>query len=241
MTQPDIRRMVLACFVWFLSASTAAPAGAQTTFTDRTAWEAAAGNHVTIDFEGIAPAGGFAPFNNGLTLQGVTFTGAGSSSSGNTLFVTSAVGDVTVSAWSSGDMLAATFGLGTLASPPGSISLPSGVTAVGFNYAVTCTVFVNPACGGAPWTVRLSTGAVFAIPGSHLPPTPFWGIVNPVPIGSLQIEPMGSVSLLDNFSFRPAAVPTLPPWAIVALTALLTLVGAASIRRRARWPARGLR
>ena len=225
------RRIVLACGVWFLGAITAARAGAQTTFTDRAAWEAAAGSHVTIAFEGIAPASGSVPFNSGLTLNGVTFRGAGSV--GNTLFVISSVGDVTISAWSSGDMLAAPFGFGTVASPPGSISLPGGVTAVGFNYGATCTIFVNPACGGEPWTVRLSTGAVFTIPGSHPPPMAFWGIVSPVPISSLQIDPMGSVSLLDNFSFQPPAVPTLPPWAILALTTLLTLAGAASIRRRA--------
>jgi hypothetical protein len=235
MSKPALRRIVLASVVWFLGASTAAPPGAQTTFTDRAAWEAAAGNHVTIDFEGIAPARGFVPFNDGLTLTGVTFKGAGAGSSGNTLFVTSSVGDVTISAWSSGDMLVATFGFGTQgvpASPPGSISLPGGVTAVGFNYGATCTIFVNPACGGQPWTVRLSTGAVFTIPGSHPPPMAFWGIVSPIPIGSLQIDPTGSVPLLDNFSYQPAAVPTLPLWAILALTTLLTLAGAATIRTR---------
>jgi hypothetical protein len=231
MSNPPRRRIFLACMVCFLGPCTAAPVRAQTTFTDRAAWEAAVGNHVTIGFEGIAPPRGFVPFPGGLTLSGVTFRGAGSGE----LFVTSSVGDVTVSAWSSGDMLAAAFGFGTEASPPGSISLPGGVRAVGFNYAVTCTIAAFPACGGTPWTVRLSTGAVLTIPGSHPPPTAFWGIVSPVPISSLQIDPIASVSLLDNFSYQLPAVPTLPLWAILVLTTLLTLAGAASIRRRPSW------
>jgi len=235
MSPPGLRRIVMACVVWFLAASTAAPASAQTTFTNRAAWEAAAGNHVTIDFEGIAPAGGSVLFNDGLTLAGVTFRGAGFT---GVLPPGLAVYDSAfasfISDWSSGDMLVAHSGFGTLSSRPGSISLPGGVAAVGFNYAVTCSVTVTPSCGSFQWTVRLSTGAVITIPGSGPPPTmAFWGIVSPAPISSLQIDPSASLTLLDNFSFQPLAVPTLSSWAMLALTALLTLAGVGSIRRRA--------
>src|SRR5262249_15998596 len=52
-----LRRTAGAVFLWSLALG-AAPARAQTTFTNRTAWETAAGPNVTIRFEGIAPAGG---------------------------------------------------------------------------------------------------------------------------------------------------------------------------------------
>ena len=78
MSQSDVRRIVLAGVNWLLIVSAAAPALAQTTFTNRAAWAAAVGSHVTIDFEGIAPDGGLTQFPDGLTLSGVTFLGAGS-------------------------------------------------------------------------------------------------------------------------------------------------------------------
>lgn len=225
------RQTATACVLGLVTAFAAARADAQTTFTDRAAWAAAAGSHVTVDFEGFAPPGGSAAFPVGLTLSGVTFRGAGSAAP---LSVEDSASAVFISAWGSGDMAMAPFGFGTQASPAGSITLPAGVAAVGFNYAVTCSVTLIPSCGSLPWTVRLSTGAVLTIPGSNPPPTmAFWGVVSPVAIGSLQIEASASLALLDNFSFAPAAVPALPPWGLAALAALLLAIGARSIRRRA--------
>ena len=44
---------------------------------DRAAWQAAAGGVTNIDFEGIAPAAGFTPFDTtaGLSRSGVNFVG----------------------------------------------------------------------------------------------------------------------------------------------------------------------
>jgi hypothetical protein len=233
----QVLRIVRLIIAILIGATVATPVLAQTTFTSRAAWEASITRHVTIDFEGIAPPGGFVRFNDGLTLSGVTFMGAGRlDASPHRLSVFGAGVDTFISAWSSGDMLLANIGFGIEGTSPGSISLPAGVTALGFNYAVTCAVTVDPACGSTrPWTVRLSTGVVLSVPGNGPPPNmSFWGIISPVPIASLQLDSPSSLPLLDNFSFQPAAVPLLPTWGPLAFAGLLTLAGIVSLGRR-RW------
>jgi hypothetical protein len=72
-----LRSSVAAVLVLLSLAVGAAPAEAQTTtFTSRAAWDAAVGPHVTINFEGIAPANGVQDFPAGLSVSGVTFLGA---------------------------------------------------------------------------------------------------------------------------------------------------------------------
>src|SRR5262245_35941506 len=101
-----LRRTAGAVFLWSLALG-AAPARAQTTFTNRTAWETAAGPNVTIRFEGIAPAGGLQSFPAGLSLSGVTFIGSDAPfSSGRFLGVVDGA-TLGVSAWASGAMLTA--------------------------------------------------------------------------------------------------------------------------------------
>ena len=236
MALPGFGRSAAAALPLLFAALTAAPAGAQTTYTSRTAWEAAVGAHVTIDFEGLVPAGVSQAFPAGLSLSGVTFNGAGSPLYPDGLDVVDSAVASYIAAWSSGAMLE-TLSLGTdtrgvVLPQPGSISLPGSVTALGFNYATTCIIVVGPGCEG-PWTVRLSTGQLITIPGSNSPPTmAFWGVVSTVPISSIQVNPGATFFLLDNFSYAPVTVPTLSSWAFVALTVLLTATGVASLRRR---------
>ena len=214
----------------------AGSAVAQTTFTSRAAWDAAVGPHARIDFEGLAPAGGTAEFPAGLTIGGVTFRGAGTLlSPPNSVRVLDAGVGAFVSVWSSGAMLFAeslgTATAGTVHPQPGGISLPAGVTAVGFNYATSCIVTV-PGCVEQQWTVRLSSGGVIAIPGSSPPPTmAFWGVVSVDPISSIQVNPGATFLLLDNFSYLGDPVPTLPVWAYLLLIVLLAVKGVASLRR----------
>jgi hypothetical protein len=208
---PRLDLRVVTGVMFLLAAITAAPSDAQTTFTSRTAWEAAVRSRMNIDFEGIAPARGDVSFPGGrLSLLGVTFQGAGDV--GPSLIVIDPGEASYVAAWSSGAMLM-TESLGTgigqrALSPPGSISLPSGVSAFGFNYAVSCAFFVGP--GGpcsAPWTVLLSTGQLITIPAVNPPPTmAFWGTVSSVPISAVQIQPPATFLLLDNFSFETPVI-----------------------------------
>jgi hypothetical protein len=237
MALPSFSRHAVVALALQFAAVAQAPVGAQTTYTSRRAWEAAVGAHVTIDFEGLVPAGASQAFPAGLSLSGVTFTGAGSPLYPRGLDVVDSGVASYIAAWSSGAMVE-TLSLGTdirgvVVPQPGSISLPGGVTALGFNYATTCIIVVGPGCEG-PWTVRLSSGQLITIPGSNSPPAmAFWGIVSTVPISSVQVNPGATFFLLDNFSYAPiVAVPTLSCWALVALTVLLTVAAVACLRRR---------
>ncbi|HEV3216450.1 MAG TPA: hypothetical protein VGZ27_12045 [Vicinamibacterales bacterium] len=230
-------RNAYAALALLFAAVTAAPVGAQTIYTSRTAWEAAVGAHVTINFEGLVPAGVTQAFPTGLSLSGVTFKGAVDPLYPDGLDVVDSAVASYIAVWSSGAMLE-TLSLGTdtagvVHPQPGSISLPGGVTSVGFNYATTCIVVVGPGCE-RPWTVRLSTGQLITIPGSNSPPTmAFWGVVSAVPISSIQVNPGATFFLLDNFSYAPVvSVPSLASWALVALTVLLMVTGVASLGRR---------
>jgi hypothetical protein len=235
-------RQVVAMVALCAAAASGATASAQTTFTSRAAWQAAVRPFVTIDFEGLVPAGASQPFPMGLTVAGVTFKGAGSTSSApDRVDIVGPAFASYIGVWSSGGMLQ-TLSLGTdtrgiIHPQPGSISLPAGVTAVGFNYATTCIVVVSPGCEG-PWSVRLSTGQLLTIPGSTPPPAmAFWGIVSTVPLTSIQINPGATFFLLDNFSYASVVpVPALAFWAFVALTIFLAAAGVASIRTRERNP-----
>lgn len=238
MASHGIRRAARGFLMLSSLALGSAPVLAQTTFTNRAAWDAAAGPSVTIQFEGIAPAGGLQQFPAGLTLSGVTFVGADNPPTTLRLAVVDAA-TLGVSVWGSGSMLTA-FSLGTnlgaqVFPTPGSVTLPPGVTAVGFNYG-TSACAVAGGCGAPPWTVRLSSGQVLTLPPDTAPPNmAFWGVVSTTPIASIQINPTATFLLVDNFSYAPAVtVPALPNWTYVMLAILLALTAAASIRRSGR-------
>jgi hypothetical protein len=218
---------------------TAVPAHAQvTTFTSRSAWNAAAGTSLTIDFEGIVAPDGFQTFPS-LTLSGVTFvSGGGTPSPVPPLLAVAGGATLGVSSWNSGAMLTATSlgtQLGNTVLPTvGSVMLPYGVTAFGFNYGTTAAGIYPGIIETGPWSVQLSTGQTFPIAGSSSPPTmAFFGVVSKTPISSIQINPGATFELIDNFSYvPPVTVPALPAWGVLALATLLAVTAVASIRRR---------
>ena len=71
-------RTTAGVLVLWLGAAAGATAQPPTLFTNRGAWDGAAGPVNTITFEGIAPAGSYAPFDtaDGLPVQGVRFFGS---------------------------------------------------------------------------------------------------------------------------------------------------------------------
>src|SRR6266849_148722 len=69
--------LMLATLALLLCSVGQASAGS-TLYSSRAAFEAASSGLTTIDFNGIAPAGGYVSYGTGpLTLSGVTFTGNG--------------------------------------------------------------------------------------------------------------------------------------------------------------------
>jgi hypothetical protein len=170
-------------------------------FTDRAAWLAAAGAVTNIDFEGIAPAGGFTTFTAPVTFSGVQFSGPYTSqpSGGGIQESVVSAGRDYVNAWGSGDKLQ---------SGPGvefDITLPAGVSAVGSDIMITSTFFFGTS---GTYTATLSTGDVFTNIFSSGPPTrSFVGFISTTPIISLKLVSNPSLAMIDNFAFTASAVP----------------------------------
>src|SRR5690348_16691218 len=118
-------------------------------YTDRAAFTANATNLQTIDFEGIAPPGGFQAFPPpaGLTQRGVNFVGATAT---DLLFVIDPAFSPPLYDWNSGAVLS------VQTVPPGvtstvRVTLPDGITAVGSDIMTILPY-------AAPVTVTLATG-----------------------------------------------------------------------------------
>jgi hypothetical protein len=163
-------------------------------FNNRTAFEAAATNLTTLDFEGIAPDGGFLSFSTppGITLSGVNFN---QTEPAGVLFV---IGKDFY--YPDNSVLSPQHG------PSGPtnliITLPGGITAIGMDYG-SLNVPSN-------FTFTLSTGDIFTEPTSRTPTLDFVGIISTTPITSLQIDDPGPdnfVINIDNFTFGTATVP----------------------------------
>jgi hypothetical protein len=167
-------------------------------FTDRAAWQAAAGAVTNIGFEGVAPAGGRTDFNGPVTFSGVQFSAPLIGGGGIAESVVSAGLDY-VNAWGSGDKLQASLGVEF------DITLPSGVTAVGSDIMITSTFFLGTT---GTYTATLSTGDVFTNIFSSGPPTrSFVGFISTTPITSLTLVSNPSLAMIDNFAFTATAVP----------------------------------
>jgi uncharacterized protein (TIGR03437 family) len=173
-------------------------------FNSRPAWAASVTSFTTIEFEGIAPIGGFAAFDvpSGFTQSGVNFVGvAPSSPFPYYLRVVDPAFAPTNFDWGSGAVLhgppnfVAPSGVGG----PGSsirITLPSNVTAVGtdimsfLEYASSFQVTVTTAAGSTNFNV-----SSFSYPNRA-----FVGFTSSVPILSLQFIGLEGFPTLDNFS-----------------------------------------
>ncbi len=172
----------------------AAPAGATfiSTYTDRTAWTAAAGVVTVIDFNGLASTTNpyTTEYLGGITLDGVTFVSYDGAGNPNLMAygASSAAGN-----WGSGDYLRGGYSPGyLLATLPGS-----GSTAIGFD------LMSFPA--GKTITVTFSSGEVRNIATLAAPNRVFFGVITDTPVTSIQFAGSGAFTLLDNFSYASFA------------------------------------
>jgi hypothetical protein len=177
-------------------------AAAAITFTDRSAWEAAVGPGITtIDFEGLAPAGGSASFPD-LVLSDVDF--------GPGIVQDPGIGTF-ISAWGTGAMLTG-FDLRN----PTTVSFATPVMAFGFSYGATACIVVGP-CGlpsrlPPAGQVRLLLSSGESIVDSGLmPPLRFIGVISSVPLTSFSMAISPTFPVVDNFAVGPAADPTPVP------------------------------
>ncbi len=169
----------------------AAPAGATfiNTYTDRTAWTAAAaGTIVTLDFNGLASPVSpyYTAYLSGITQDGVSivsYDGAGnpnlyalgsSSSAGN---------------WGSGDYLRGGYSPGyMIATIEGS-----GSTAIGFD-------LMTQASKGTV-TVTFSSGEVRTVATTAAPNRVFFGVIADTPITSVHLSTSGANTFMENNTY----------------------------------------
>lgn len=206
----------------FLALGTPARAGL-IVFDNRAAFNALTIGRTVIDFEGIAPVGGFVSLRTppGITLSGVNFTIDRSTSNGN-LFV---IGD--------NRYYANTAVLSSQESrlPPISdnvlITLPEPSTAIAVDF--------GSFSAGRTVTFDLSTGDTFTRTTGFFPSLEFVGLVSNKPITSLTISKPSVVGVdtvlnLDNFTFGQS-VPEPSTFTLLTLGSL-GLLGYARRRRK---------
>jgi hypothetical protein len=180
-------------------------------YADLASFQANTTGLTTIDFEGLAPAGGLAPYSAGSNISGVTFAAS-------SLYVIDSAYDPILADWGSGAILFDNSG-GTI-----TATLPSGVTAVGsdimsyFPYAL-------------PFTITLSTGETFSLNSLDYPNRQFVGFTSDTAIASISFHATtgSGYTELDNFRFGTvgAAATSVPePFTIIG-----TLVGGTSALR----------
>jgi len=187
-------------------------------FTNSAAFTAAATGLTTLDFEGIAPPLSVANFGSGMTLQGVTFTGA---TSGMISVVDSGF-FAPLFDFQSGAVLS---GFAFI-----EATLPPGITAIGTDLMTT-----NPT--GGSFDVVLSTGEVFTVSTAVRPDRGFFGVTTDVAISSIRfttvVTPIRGIPLLDNFSFGQAQPSNVPePGTLVLLGSGIAGIAARLFRRR---------
>ena len=161
------------------------------TFSSQASWQAAtSGGLTTIDFEGIAAAGGF-EFEPGLLLSGVSFT---PSSSTNQFVV-----DTGYSSPGYDFGTGATFDWQQGSPSTTNLAFPGGIAAIGFDLG-------SLSLDGSSIGVTLSTGDVFSIVTPTTNTLQFFGVISTVPISSIVLTSSGD-GVLDNVSFGGSAAP----------------------------------
>jgi hypothetical protein len=162
-------------------------------YTHRRDWQCATTQLATIDFQDLAPPRGTRTFNTwaGLTRCGVKFVGLSRNRRTYRLVVVSSINNPYVLSWGPGDKLQ---GGGTNI----LISLPSGITALGWDMMITFQAFIPSI---SYYTVVLNGQEEFGNLVSCPPPPPsFVGVVANTPLYSIEIISNDTFPMLNNFT-----------------------------------------
>ena len=209
-----------------LAFSTTREAQALTIFEDRPSFTSVVGSLTNIDFEGLAPAGGFTDFaTTGLTQSGVNFSSVRPPNTPPTensiLFVVDPAFNPSGYDWGSGALLIG--GLqGTI-----NVTLPGGTNVVGTDFSTILPY-------ASDLTVTLSTGVSRTISALNFPNRAFIGFISETPISSLSFTSLNGYPQLDNFTFGQRIVEQSTPIPTPALLPGLVGLGMAAWKRRRR-------
>ena len=208
---------------WILAAILllAVPSRAQAStisYANRTAWETATPGFTNITFDG-APTNSFISYGFGPALfSGVSFNTFGS------LFTIDPTLNPSRYDWGSGDILS-----NQGVNLPMTVTLPTGVTSVGFDFMTLSTDATGALVFGDTVQITLSTGEFFLLSSLQYPNRAFAGFISTTPITSLTIRASTYSHLfLDNFAFGQgaAAAPVPEPASLLLLASGLGAVAA---------------
>ena len=204
-----------------------------TTYSTPASWAAATtAGYQTVNFSGLAPAGGATDYYtaSGLTNSGVEFIGYSSAGVSNIqVFDTSAL------SWyndGSGDALLESASPATSSSPLPYISivLPTNVTALSLDLWTASSP-------GMSYSITVA-GNTYTVPTVGGNTETFWGITSDTPLTSIQLDvptataSSGTEALLDNFSFGAADDMSAAPEAGTYLLIGSGLIGLVILRKR---------
>ena len=206
-----------------------------TTYSDPSAWAAAAAAQQTITFEGLTTPNGATSYQGatGLTTGGVEFIGFTSTGSSWIEVV-----DTNFSSFynfGSNDALLQSMDRPNAGAPLPYIQivLPAGVTAFGVDLFT-----VSPTALSYQVTVA---GTNYTVPTDPLPTEQFFGVTSDTAIATINLTVLGTTfngstsALLDNFTFGTADLSQAPEGGTFLLIGS-GLIGIAALKRRFRKP-----
>jgi hypothetical protein len=206
-----------------------------TLYTQRTAFNQAVPAQVTIDFEGIAPAG--QAVNGDITLDGITFVGFGASGQPSLYVCSSSLPPPGSRDWGTGDTLVGDrFGyFQSSGIPVGYIqaTLPPNTYAVGTDYMAVFSDFTKPSTPVLFTVNTIGTSQNFTLNTSPNSAA-FAGFVSQSPITSIQYRTLGvsgtgsPYGALDNFTIGTGGVVTSKRYGVNFSASLSTQVGSGS-------------
>ena len=172
-----------------------------TIYNTSNSWQAALSSFQTIDFGGLAPAGGATTYSSGFTDNGVVFRGlSGDTNSFGVL-------DTASSSWFNFGTGFAAFIQTNRATTPTPVPyihivLPAPVTAVGFN-------IFSASPNALSFTVSVPAGQ-YTVATNATPTPAFWGITSDTAFSTVDLTLQGTVAtggskgFVDNFAFGAA-------------------------------------